>query len=263
MPGPKQKKKQKKNRTESAVAAGRLDILFSGPLLFVPAVSDGNLTGVEVFSPRNGHPVGAIFIPGVLFSDAELNDPKCERWPEPESFSLLDPHSYSIDLTQKARKSHRPFPAAGIPDTNHKVKPGRRLSGDWEVAITIKGDLSEWGSQRLFNVTNDLYVGADAPASTTVAAMHRLTYTGVTGAEFCGASSMPREYLRANIGKGGSLIILAEIPYQSTLLHERRAIDALAKLAGLELHLVAIDPTPHKSRLMNHVMDCGHSVILA
>lgn len=262
MPGPKQTKKQKKNKTESTATAGRLDILFSGPLLFVPAVSDGNITGVEVFSPSNGHPVGAVFVPGVLFSDAELNDPKCERWPEPESFSLLDPHSYSIDLTQKGKKQ-RPFPVTGIPETNHKVKAGRRLSGDWEVAVTVNGNLSGWGSQRLFKVTDDLYTGADAPTTPTVAAMHRLTYTGVTGAEFCGASSMPREYLRANIAKGGSLIILGEIPYQSTLLHERRAIDALAKLAGLELHLVAIDPTPHKSRLMNHIMDCGHSVILA
>ena len=263
MPGPKPTKKRKERNTESASTAGRLDILFAGPLLFVPAVSDGNITGVEVFSPSNGHPVGAVFVPGVLYSDAELNDPKCERWPEPESFSLLDPHSYSIDLTQRSKKSQRPFPVSGIPETNHKVKPGRRLSGDWEVSITVRGNLSGWGSQRLFKVTDDLYIGADAPTSATVAAMHRLTYTGVTGAEFCGASSKPREYLRANIAKGGSLIILGEIPYQSTLLHERRAIDALAKLAGLEMHLVATDPAPHKSRLMMHTLDCGNSIILA
>ena len=261
MPEPKSAKK-KERKTESGSTAGRLDILFGGPLLFVPTVSGGTITDVEVFSPCNGHPVGAVFVPGVIYSDAELDDPKCDRWPEPESFSLLDPHSYSIDLTQKGKKL-RPFPVVNIPETNHKVTPGRRLSGDWEVAITVKGNLSKWGSQRLFRVTDDLYTGADAPTAPTVAAMHRLTYTGVTGAEFCGASSKPREYLRANIAKGGSLIILGEIPYQSTLLHERRAIDALAKLAGLELHLVAIDPAPHKSRLMNHVIKCGHSVILA
>lgn len=262
MPAFKPTKRKKERKTDSASTAGRLDILFAGPLLFVPTVSGGNITGVEVFSPSNGHPVGSVFVPGVLYSDAELNDPKCERWPEPESFSLLDPHSYSIDLTQKGKKQ-RPFPVEGIPETNHKVKPGRRLTGDWEVAISVKGNLSGWGSQRLFKVTDDLYVGADAPTSTTVAAMHRLTYMDVTLAEFCGASSMPREYLRANIAKGGSLIILGEIPYQSTLLHERRAIDALAKLAGLEFHLVATDPAPHKSRLMMHTIDCGSSVILA
>jgi hypothetical protein len=92
--------------------------------------------------------------------------------------------------------------------------------------------------------------------------MHRLSYTGVAGAEFCGAATAPREYLRANIAKGGSLIILGEIPYQSTLLHERRAIDALSKLAGLDLHLVATDPTPHKARLMMHTIDCGSSVVM-
>jgi hypothetical protein len=256
--------KPKKNKEKASSAAGQLDILFSGPLLLVPSVDGGNITGVEVFSPCNGHPVGAVFVPGVLFSDAELNDPQCERWPEAQSFSLLDPHSYSIDLTQGQPKKgkHRPFAAATIPETNHKVKPGRRLSGDWEVAIRVNGHLSGWGSHRLFQVTDDLYIGADAPKSSTVASMHRLSYTGVTGAEFCGASTAPRDYLRANVGKGGSLIILGEIPYQSTLLHERRAIDALSKLAGLDLHLVATDPTPHKSRVMYHLMDCGHSVVM-
>ena len=254
----------KKSKKKAASTAGQLDILFSGPLLLVPAVSGGNITGVEVFSPCNGHPVGAVFVPGVLFSDAELNDPQCERWPGAESFSLLDPHSYSIDLTQDQPKKGkaRPFPASAIPETNHKVKPGRRLSGDWEVAITVKGKLSGWGSHRLFRVTDDLYIGADAPKSPTVASMHRLTYTGVTAAEFCGAAAAPREYLRANIAKGGTLIILGEIPYQSTLLHERRAIDALAKLAGLDFHLVATEPAPHKARLMMHTSDCGSSIVV-
>jgi len=261
---PKNKSVSKK-KEEAPTTAGQLDILFSGPLLLVPAVSGGNITEVEVFSPCNGHPVGAVFVPGVLYSDAELNDPQCERWPEAQSFSLLDAHSYSIDLTQEQPKKgkRRPFAAAEIPETNHKVKPGRRLSADWEVAIRVNGQLSGWGSQRLFKVTDDLYLGADAPKSSTVASMHRLSYTGVTGAEFCGAATLPREYLRANIAKGGSLIILGEIPYQSTLLHERRAIDALSKLAGLDFHLVATDPTPHKGRLMMHTMDCGNSVVVA
>src|SRR5271154_4164107 len=101
MPDSKKKSKSEKSKSGSASAAGQIDILFSGPLLFVPAVSDGNITGVEVFSPNNGHPVGAVFLPEVWFSDAELQDPECARWPAPESFSLLDPHSYSITLTQK------------------------------------------------------------------------------------------------------------------------------------------------------------------
>lgn len=250
-------------KTKPATSAGQLDIVFSGPLLLVPAVSGRDITGVEVFSPCNGHPVGAVFVPGVLFTDAELNDPHCERWPEESSFSLLDPHSYSIQLTQKSGKKGRPFPVSAIPKDNHKVKPGRRLSGDWEVSIGVQGHLSGWGSQRLFKVTKDLYTGADAPKNELVAALHRLTYTGVTGAEFHGASEASREYLRSNIAKGGTLIILGEVPYQASLLHERRAIDALAKLAGLDFHLVATDPAPHKSRLMAHLLDCGNSVVMA
>ena len=97
MPASKSEKKQKKSKQSSKGA--QLDIVFSGPLLFVPAVKDGNVTGVEVYSPLNDHPVGATFVPGVWFTDAELQDPHCERWPEPESFTLLDSHSYAIDLT--------------------------------------------------------------------------------------------------------------------------------------------------------------------
>src|SRR5258707_4322826 len=99
MPAVKSTRKPKK-KSAKASTAGRLDILFSGPLLFVPTVIDGNITSVEVYSPRNGHPVGAVFLPGVFFSDKELNQPGSEKWPEGSSFSLLDRHSYSINITQ-------------------------------------------------------------------------------------------------------------------------------------------------------------------
>jgi hypothetical protein len=254
---------KKSNAPKSKSRAGEVDLVFGGPLLFVPEIHQGGITSLEIFSPSNGHPVGAVFLPGIWFSDDELNDPECERWPEPQSFSLLDPHSYSIEFKQSSHKATGPLAVSKIPKTNHRVSPGRRLSGDWEVSIQIRGRLSGWSSERLFRVTEDLYVGADAPLTPTVASMHRLTYSGVTAAEFCGAQSNPRDYLRANAAAGGTLIVVGEIPYQSTLLHERCAIDALARLAGLDLHLAATDPAPHKARLMNHFNDCGHSVILA
>jgi hypothetical protein len=263
MPESKKTPKPKKSKSESTSKHAQLDIIFAGPLLFVPSVTDGNITGLEVFAPCNGHHVGAVFMPGVLFTDAELDDPKCERWPEPESFSLLDPHSYSIELTQRSKKPQPPFPVAAIPETNHKVKPGRRLSGDWDIAIAIKGQLSGWSSHRLAKVTEGLFHGADAPTSAATASLHRLTYAAVTGADFFGAPSEPRAYLRANIAEGGTLIVIGEIPYQATLLHERRAIDAIAKLAGLELHLAETAPLPFKTLLMNHVNLCGLSIVVA
>jgi hypothetical protein len=250
--------------SSSTSTASHLDILFSGPLLLVPGVKDGSVTSVEVFSPCNGHPIGAVFLPGVVFSDAELNDPQCARWPAPESFSLLDAHSFAVELNQNPPGvGEKPFPVKDIPSTNHKVKPGRRLSADWDVSVTVHGRLSGWGSVRLSKVTKELYMGGDAPTGKTIAAMHRLRYEAVTAAEFCGATATQKEYLRSNISKGGTLIVLGEIPYQSSLLHERLAIDALAKLAGLDLHLVATDPSPHKTRLMAHTQNCGHSIVLA
>jgi hypothetical protein len=264
MPTSKKNSKSKKGKTGSTLDSTRLDIVFGGPLLFVPNVEDGNVNGVEVYSPSNGHPMGAVFLPGVWFTDEELNDPECERWPESTSFSLLDPHSYAIELTQQSKKPHRAFPATAIPETNHKVKPGRRLSGDWEVAISVNGQLSGWSSHRLVDVKEGLYGGSDAPTSALVAGMHRLTYATVTGAEFHGAAKEHKEYVRTNILKGGSLVILGEIPYQSSLLHERQAVSALAKLAGLDLHLLATTPPTRRTQIMDHVGgSCGLSVVLA
>ncbi len=262
MPASKNKPKGKKSTSKSKPATAQLDIVFGGPLLFVPSTNDGNITSVEVFSPNNGHPVGAVFLPGVLFTDAELNDPECERWPRPDSFSLLDPHSYAIDLIQQSGKKIQPFALTSIPETNHKVKPGRRLGSNWEVSIAVNGHLSAWASHHLAEVNEGYYGGSDAPTK-TVAGLHRLTYTGVTEADFRGLSKEPREYLRGNISKGGTLIIVGEIPYHASLLHERQAINALAKLAGLDLHLLATVPAPPVTRLMNHVMFCSHSVIQA
>jgi hypothetical protein len=264
MPALKNKPKGKKSVSKSKSTTAQLDIVLGGPLLFIPSASDGNINAVEIFSPNNGHPIGAVFLPGVLFTDAELNDPECERWPRQDSFSLLDPRSYAIDLVQQPGKKARPFALSAIPETNHKVKPGRRLGSNWEVAIAVNGHLSAWASHRLITVKEGYYHGSDAP-TTVVAGMHRLTYTGVSEADFRGLSNEPKEYLRANISKGGTLIIMGEIPYHATLLHERQAIDALAKLAGLNLHLMATTPAPPLTRLMDHTGSplCGHSIILA
>ncbi len=70
------KSKAKKKKKELTKNPTQLDVVFAGPLLFVPDVTDGNLVSVEVFAPSNGHPIGAVFLPGVIFTDAELDDPK-------------------------------------------------------------------------------------------------------------------------------------------------------------------------------------------
>jgi hypothetical protein len=258
----KSKSKQKKQKLQKH--GTQLDVIFAGPLLFVPEVSDGAIGGVEVFAPCNGHHVGAVFLPGVIFTDAELDDPKCKRWPKPESFSLLDPHSYVIELTQPAQSPAVPFPVTSIPDSNHKIKPGRRLSGDWDLAILVKGQISGWTSHRLAKVTEGMFHGADSPAAgAMVSSLQRLTYPDIVAADLLGAPGEPRAYLRNNAVKGGTLIVIGEIPYQATLLHERRAIEAIATLAGLELHLAETRPKPYHTQLMSHVDFCAMSIILA
>jgi hypothetical protein len=254
--------KDKKRKLAPSSKGAKFDVVFGGPLLLVPTQAKGNVTGLEVFFPRNGHPVGATFLPGVWFSDADLNDPECENWPDIESLSLLDPHSYAIDLTQVSKKPLRSFPVKSIPETNHKVKAGRRISHDWDISITLTGQISSWASLRVSEVKEGNYSGSDSPVSSHTASMHRITYSGVIAAEFCGAPKEAKEYLKANSARGGTLILMGETPFHPTLLHERQAVDALAKLAGLDLHLMVSAPTPRPSRIMHHTAFCGLSAVV-
>ena len=242
----------------------KFEIVFDGPLLFVPSVVDGNITAIDVFSPPNGHPVGAAFLPETWFSEEELQDVECERWPEPRSFSLLDPHSYLIQISQgkAGKRDARPFAASGIPDTNHKIKPGRKLSSQWEIAISIQGKLTGWTSPRLANVAPGVFQGSDSPTGQTVALSQRLTFDGVTAVEFGGAPRAAKDYLAANVSKGGTLIILGEIYFQPSMRHEKKAIESLANLAGLDLHLITMAPPSGKSQLTSHALPCLHSMIV-
>lgn len=233
-----------------------------GPLLFVPSIDRDRVNNLEVFSPHNGHTMGATFVPGVIYSDAELDDPEPERWPGIESFTLLDPHSYLIDVRQTKAAKRKEFLAEAIPDTNHKIRAGRRLSHDWNVALGVHGQLSEWTSHRLLDNRGGGYIGSDAPTKGTAACTHRLTYRGVTGVEFLGASSEAKQYLDANISKGGTLVIVGEIPYQPSLVHERAAIASLAKLAGLDLHLASVTPQASRVRGTGHLFPCAFSIVL-
>lgn len=253
-------KKAKKNIYDESLASFRLDFIFSGPLLFVPEVQDGNIVSVEVYSPSNGHPVGAVFLPKIFFSDRELDDPESDNWPDSGSFSLLDPHSYLLGLKQTGKVSS--FSSSLIPDTNHKVKGGRKMSSHWEIAFKLTGQLSRWSTHRLSQVAGGMYYGSDSPDGSTVASVQRLSYAHVTDGDFSGLGPEQTAYLRENLKKGGTLVVEGETPYQSTLLHERQAIDALAKLAGLNLHLTSTAPIAGRSRLQGKIVPCLNSVIV-
>ena len=255
-------KKTPNSKSETKSKGAQIDVIFAGPLLFVPTAEEDTVSGIEVYSPDNGHPIGALFLPEVWFSDTELDDPKCERWPEPESFSLLDPHSYTIEIAQSGTRIGK-FAVGSIPAANHKIKAGRKLSHHWQVAIAVTGRLSNWTSHRLINVTPGMFAGSDRPLEgSSVSSLQRLSYQGAAGVEFCGLSPEPAEYLRTNGTKGGTLIVIGEIPYQSSLKHERQAIDAIAQLAGLDWHLIATAPTTGAGRLMNHIAYCLSSAVL-
>ena len=160
-------------------------------------------------------------------------------------------------------KKGRGFPVMGIPDTNHKVRPTRKLGSGWDVVVGVQGQIAGWSSHRLAQLTEGSLDGADKPTIPAVASLSRITYERVTGIAFDGAATEAQDYLAANSARGGSLVIVGEIPYQPTLLHERQAVDAMAKLAGLNLHYTSTAPMTGKSRLMSsHVLVCGVPVVL-
>lgn len=259
MPKTRKAPGQRKLSADKSPVPADFDIVFSGPLLFVPEIRDRAVASLDVYCPCNGHPVGAVFLPEVFFSDADLDAIESKNWPESSSFSLLDPHSYLIQLTHASPQT--PFPLTAIPDSNHKVKAGRKLSGDWHITFHIIGKLARWSSHRLRPVSEGMYYGSDRPAGPTVASLQRLSYKQVLNAQAHGLGPQQTDYLHANFRRGGTLIVEGETPYQSTLLHERQAIDALAKLAGLNLHLTISAPVARRTMLQGHVIDCLNSVI--
>lgn len=251
-----------KSQPKTDSNTGRLDIVFSGPLLFVLDPREQYISELDVYGPQNDHPLGTVFLPGVFFTNEELNHVDPPNWPEPSAFSLLDAHSYSIEVTQAGNPP--PFDASDIPGDNLKIKPGRKLSSAWDVAISVYGKLTNWTSHLPLSVTDDLLSGSDAPRTDTVSCMHRLTYRGVTDAEFNGIATAQKEYLHTHAAGGGTLIVMGEIPYQPTLHHERMAIESLAKLAGLDLHYVGTaNPRPAPGRLMMQRNNpCGCTIII-
>lgn len=260
MPTTRKAKNSPKTPSDTSSTLFNIDVVFCGPLLFVPEVQDDKIASLEVYSPCNGHPVGAIFLPGIFFSDTDLDGIESDNWPESHRFSLLDPHSYLLRLTQAG--SQTPFPVTSIPDTNHKVKAGRKLNGDWHAAFKLTGQISRWSTHLLSQVSEGMYYGSDSPSGQTVASLQRLSYTNVVDAEVHGLAPPQTKYLRENSKSGGTLIVGGEAPYQPSLLHERQAIDALAKLAGLNLHLMISAPTPSRSMLQGKTNNCKNSVIV-
>ncbi len=124
-------------------------ILCLGVLCYLsPLPTMATLPPVEVFSPNNGHPVGAVFgFRGVFFTDAELNDPEGERDGRMHRIAFLFSTHTAMQSTLSSSPARRlrPFAVTAIPDTNHKIKPGRRLGNNWEIAIAVNGQLSRVG----------------------------------------------------------------------------------------------------------------------
>jgi hypothetical protein len=255
--------------TSAPAASSQLDVVFDGTWILVPAAdAAGNLTGVDVYSPSCGHPLGVYF----------TNQLNPNPWPTSPLFYMLDPHSYSLNVQRGSR------PAAGMGASgidvslNHCVAQARPIASSWDLLVAIAVGPDSWlSSDTIVPQTTDAhgntvscFSGKDAPAG-KVSSMQTLSFTGVTSLTLFGAPANVQGLFPAPWSGSGTLIFEGEVPYIPTLQHERKAIFAMANLVGLDL---ALDyPLPKKStaavpatgpvKPMTHTTEyCGHSIIV-
>ncbi len=253
----------------AAATSAQLDVVFDGTWLLVPSADrSGKITGVNIYSPACGHPLGVFF----------TNQLNPNPWPTQSAFYQLDSHSYTLNI-QCGSRAAAGMPVSGINTTiNHCVTQARPIGSNWDLLASIAIGPDAWVSSDTFAPqTTDskgnsvpCFSGKDAPTG-QVSSMQTLSFTGVTAAALLGAPGNVQALLPAPWSGSGTLIFVDEIPYIPTLQHERNAIFAVANLAGLDL---ALDyPLPRKTpagssvtgpfRPMLHTgPNCGASLIV-
>ncbi len=220
----------------SAASASQLDLVFDGTWVYVPSLdANGNIAGVDVYSPDCGHPHGAIFV-------NQLGPFTVANWPQPSALYMLDEHGHTLNI-QRGAASQTGIPVSGINTAiNHCVTAARPMGGNWDLMISIKAGPNAWvSSDTVVPQTTDsfgnivpCFSGKDIPTG-KVSALQTLSFLGVTGVAFCGAPSTLQALLPAPWSGSGSLIIVGELPYIPTIQHTRGAYIAMSKLAGLDL----------------------------
>ncbi len=122
--------------TNTPAATSQLDVVFDGTWLLAPtADASGKITGVSIYSPACGHPLGVYF----------ANQLNPNPWPVQSAFYQLDSHSYTLNI-QCGR------PAAGMPlsgintAVNHCVGQPRPISSGWDMLASIAIGPDAWVS---------------------------------------------------------------------------------------------------------------------
>jgi hypothetical protein len=253
----------------AAATSSQLDVVFDGTWLLVPSAdSSGKITGVNIYSPACGHPLGVYF----------ANQLNPNPWPTQSAFYQLDSHSYTLNI-QCGSRAAGGMPVSGIDTSiNHCVTEARPIGSNWDLLASIAIGPDAWVSSDTFapqtmdphGNTAPCFSGKDAPTG-QVSSMQTLSFTGVTAVALLGAPSSVQSLFPAPWSGSGTLIFEDEIPYIPTLQHERGAIFAIANLAGLDL---ALDyPLPKRTTLSPALSDpirprlhtgglCGAAIIM-
>jgi hypothetical protein len=204
-----------------------LHIHFQGAFVF-SVKTEGNssdpaakLAGIEVYVPACGHTHAATINTGgtyMLENYWHCIDPVYSATPAPEAMTLGQLH-------QKI--------GANTPWT-----PGNRpIAGGWEVAFALPKPPNDWQCDLLVPGAASCFSGNDAgiiPASAAIEQI--LIYKQVLPTSKFHGACFPVNLI-ATEGRVVDLYLTSESPYIPTRQHERRAVDAVAKLLGLDLML--------------------------
>jgi hypothetical protein len=250
----------------SPAASPQLDIVFDGTWVLVPSANaEGNITGVDVYSPSCGHPHGAYF----------TNQLNPDPWPGPFSFYLLNDHSHTIAI-QRASGKQVGMPVKNIDQkANHCLVRNRLMGAGWDLQVSVTCGPDAWeSSDTIVPRTTDpagnpvpCLSGADAPTD-KVSGLQTLSFTGVTAVEFCAAPAKIQALFPKPWSGSGTLIFEGEVPYLPTIQHERSAYTAMANMVGMDLALnfplpPKITPPGRTPRPRIHAAtDCGYALIV-
>jgi hypothetical protein len=177
------------------------------------------LSGVDAYAPVCGHTNAATINTGSTY--------------------MLESYWHCIDPVYDPAYTPSPITLGQLKTNigvNTPVTPGNRpIGGGWDIAFSLPIPPEDWQCDLLVPGAASCFSGQDAGLVPGLVALEQiLIYKQVSSALFHGAC-FKADFTPVN--GVVDLYLSSEVPYIPTTQHERRAVDAMAALVGLDLIL--------------------------
>jgi hypothetical protein len=205
-----------------------LQVHFSGPFVFSVKTENNstdpsaNLASVEVYAPVCGHSHAATVNGGTYMLESHWH---CIH----PAYSGTKPAPLTLGQLKTNVGANTPWTTANRP-----------ILGGWELAFALPFPPNDWRCDFLVptnpGTANACFSGQDADVIPSQVAIEQiLTYKQVLPDTKIHGVTFPVSF--NPVGGVVSIEITSESPYIPTKRHERRAVDAIATLLGLDLLL--------------------------